>query len=204
MFTRSACATNDPRATLASWGRVHDVAQIERRRRSALLVEATRTRQCQCSHVSTFFYYSVTRKQKMSGTKRTARQAALEESKKAKKSAKSKCEEWIDERHEALEGLFEACLEALSLTEKKRSFTDFCLWAYDQAAPVLVVSDDEDEEEEVEEDECEEDEETATETEEEELDSDALESDDPSELDEESCSDEEEDDVDDEAEETQE
>ena len=87
MFTRSACATNDPRATLASWGRVHDVAQIERRRRSALLVEATRTGQCQCSHVSTFFYYSVTRKQKMSGTKRTARQAALEESKKAKKSA---------------------------------------------------------------------------------------------------------------------
>jgi hypothetical protein len=128
----------------------------------------------------------------------------LEESKKVKKSAKSKCEEWIDERHEALESLFEACLEALSLSEKKRSFTDFCLWAYDQAAPVLVVSDDEDEE-----DECEDEEEetaTETETEEEELDSDALESDDPSELDEESLSEEseDEDDEDDEAEETQE
>jgi hypothetical protein len=142
----------------------------------------------------------------MSGTKRTARQAALEESKKAKKSAKSKCEEWIDERHEALEGLFEACLEALSLTEKKRSFTDFCLWAYDQAAPVLVVSDDEESECD---DECDDEEETATETEteeEEELDSDALESDDPSELDEESLSEEseDEDEDDDEAEETQE
>jgi hypothetical protein len=130
----------------------------------------------------------------------------LEESKKAKKSAKSKCEEWIDERHEALEGLFEACLEALSLSEKKRSFTDFCLWAYDQAAPVLVVSDDEDECD----DECEESDEeetaTETETEEEELDSDALESDDPSELDEESLSEEseEDEDEDDEAEETQE
>jgi hypothetical protein len=202
MFTRSACATNDPCTTLASRGRVHDVAQIERRRRSALLVEATRTRQCQCSHVSTFFYYSVTRKQKMSGTKRTPRQAALAESK--KKQSKSKCEEWIDERHEALEGLFEACLEALSLSEKKRSFTDFCLWAYDQAAPVLVVSDDEDEEEEEEEDDGEESEETETETEEEELDSDALESDDPSELDEESLSEDDEEDEDDEAEETQE
>jgi hypothetical protein len=128
----------------------------------------------------------------------------LEESKKAKKSAKSKCEEWIDERHEALEGLFEACLEALSLSEKKRSFTDFCLWAYDQAAPVLVVSDDEETECD---DECDDEEETATETEteEEELDSDALESDDPSELDEESVSDDEEDEEDDdEAEETQE
>lgn len=130
----------------------------------------------------------------------------MEENKKAKKSAKSKCEEWIDERHEALEGLFEACLEALSLSEKKRSFTDFCLWAYDQAAPVLVVSDDEDEGEcEEGEDDCEESEETETETEEEELDSDALESDDPSELEEESVSDdEEEDEDDDEAEETQE
>ena len=131
----------------------------------------------------------------------------MEESKKAKKSAKSKCEEWIDERHEALEGLFEACLEALSLSEKKRSFTDFCLWAYDQAAPVLVVSDDEDEEDECD-DECDDEEETATETEteEEELDSDALESDDPSELDEESLSEESEDEDDDgdEAEETQE
>jgi hypothetical protein len=128
----------------------------------------------------------------------------LEESKKAKKSAKSKCEEWIDERHDALEGLFEACLEALSLSEKKRSFTDFCLWAYDQAAPVLVVSDDECEESE-EEDDGEESEETETETEEEELDSDALESDDPSELDEESVSnDDEDDEEDDEAEETQE
>jgi hypothetical protein len=131
---------------------------------------------------------------------RTARQAALAESKKKKQSTKSKCEEWIDERQDALESLFEACLAALSLHEKKRSFTDFCLWAYDQAAPVLVVSDSE-EEEEVECEEEEESEETQTETEEEELDEDELESDDPSELDEESVSDEDEDD---EAEETQE
>lgn len=145
----------------------------------------------------------------MSDGKRTARQAALAESKKKQKKTMSKCEEWIAERQDALETLFEACLESLGLAEKKRSFTDFCLWAYDQAAPVLVVSDSEEDEEEVEAASDDEDEEeaTATETETEELDSDELESDDPSELDEESESveDEEEDDDDqDEAEETQE
>jgi hypothetical protein len=137
----------------------------------------------------------------MSEGKRTARQAAL--ANKPKKSSKNKCEEWIEERQDALEALFEACLESLGLSEKKRSFTDFCLWAYDQAAPVLVVSDSEDEEEvEGESDEESEEEATATETETEELDSDELGSDDPSELDEESVEDEDEED--DEAEETQE
>ncbi len=137
----------------------------------------------------------------MTEVKRTARQAALAESKKKQKKTMSKCEEWIEERRDALEALFEACLESLGLAEKKRSFTDFCLWAYDQAAPVLVVSDSEEEEEvEGESDEESEEEATATETETEELDSDELESDDPSELDEESVEDEE----DDEAEETQE
>ena len=138
----------------------------------------------------------------MTEVKRTARQAALAESKKKQKKTMSKCEEWIEERQDALEALFEACLGSLGLAEKKRSFTDFCLWAYDQAAPVLVVSDSEEDEEEVEAASDDEDEEeaTATETETEELDSDELESDDPSELDEESVEDEEED----EAEETQE
>lgn len=138
----------------------------------------------------------------MTEVKRTARQAALAESKKKQKKTMSKCEEWIDERQDALEALFEACLESLGLAEKKRSFTDFCLWAYDQAAPVLVVSDSEDEEEVEAASDDEDEEATATETETEELDSDELESDDPSELDEESVEDEEEDD--DEAEETQE
>ena len=136
----------------------------------------------------------------MTEVKRTARQAALAESKKKQKKTQSKCEEWIEERQDALEALFEACLESLGLAEKKRSFTDFCLWAYDQAAPVLVVSDSEEEDEAEGESDEEGEEEEATETETEELDSDELESDDPSELDEESVEDEE----DDEAEETQE
>lgn len=155
------------------------------------------------------FSTTPTRKQNspnMTEVKRTARQAALAESKKKQKKTQSKCEEWIDERQDALETLFEACLESLGLAEKKRSFTDFCIWAYDQAAPVLVVSDSEEEEEvDGESDDESEEEEEVSETETEELDSDELESDDPSELDEESVEDEEEDDDDqDEAEETQE
>lgn len=126
----------------------------------------------------------------MSASKRTARQQSLIESK-AKKPCRLTFESFCEAKAEELSNLFELCLDGLGLDEKKRSFEEFCGWAFDQATGIEIVSDSDDDDDDEEDSESEEieSEETETETETEELDSDLLESDDPSELDEESDSD---------------
>lgn len=135
-------------------------------------------------------------------TKLTKRQQSLIESKAKKPCRRLTFESFCEAKAEELSNLYEMCLDGLGLDEKKRSFEEFCGWAFDQATGIEIVSDSDDEEEgEQSESEEIESEETETETETEELDSDALESDDPSELQEESVDEEDENDENDEEEE---